>query len=132
MRAPSIACAEGENRIPGEVRAPIATVCAACRQKCFEEQKKAQEDDLSMLNAWRVATEREDPMASGRQRPGENGEGQPMTALSTVRRGIFERHFKLVEVLALDSREGMEAAADSPAPLKGTTERRSTTMSLLR
>jgi len=59
--------------------------------KCFEEQSKAQEDDPSTLNAWRVATERENPTAHGRQRPGENGEGQPMTALSTVRRGIFER-----------------------------------------
>jgi len=51
IRAPSVACAEGEYRTPGEVRAPIATACAASRQKCFEERNKVMKGDPSTLNA---------------------------------------------------------------------------------
>jgi len=50
-RAPSVVCAEGDYRTPGEVRAPIATVCAACWQMCFEERNKAMKGDPSTLNA---------------------------------------------------------------------------------
>jgi hypothetical protein len=61
------------------VRAPIATACAAHRFSrletawSFEERKKTQEGDLAMLNAWRVAVERENPMVSGRRRPVRTG-----------------------------------------------------------
>jgi len=75
IRAPSVCRAEGDHRIPGEVRTPIATVGAA---HPAEVLRGVEQGDGRCFRATFTrdpgAAGREDPMAPGWQRPGADGE----------------------------------------------------------